>query len=396
MLTSLILGTALVIGQTAPPEAEASAPTPAPAPDRWLLMQSLQGTWEGSVLDGERMQFTGWVDASYTASSADHNNLPLGFNYRANEFLLQQNWVRFERTVVTTGTEEPSFGFRVDAILPGADYRFTTARGLFSSQLTSRDGEPAPYGIDPIQFYGEAYFPTVGRGLDVKVGRFFAPIGVESNDAPNNALFSHCYDFIYDPFTNTGVLANLKVTDAWSFTAGLVLGSDDFIDPVDQPTFIGGVKWTDSGGRDSVQFMTILGSGRFNASRAFNNVNVFDLIYTRQFNPRLTYNLELTAGYETEVPDIGTAYWLAMVHYLTYQFAPRLSGTVRLELFDDARGERTGFEGLYTALTAGLSFKPVRAITLRPELRYDYNTETRPFEDKHGLFTAAVDVIFRW
>ncbi len=129
-------------------------------------MKCLQGTWEGSVLDSERVQITGWVDASYTASSADHSNLPLGFNYLANQFLLQQNWLRFERAVVTSGTDDPSFGFRFDTILPGADYRFTTARGLFSGQLTSRDGEPAPYGIDPIQFYGEAYFPTVGRGLE--------------------------------------------------------------------------------------------------------------------------------------------------------------------------------------------------------------------------------------
>jgi hypothetical protein len=85
-----------------------------------------------------------------------------------------------------------------------------------------------------------------------------------------------------------------------------------------------------------------------------------------------------------------------MVHYLNYQSTPRVSGTLRLELFDDAGGERTGYQGLYTALTAGLSFRPVKAITLRPELRYDYNSETRPFEDQHGLFTAAVDVIFRW
>ncbi len=155
-------------------------------------MQSLQGTWEGSVLDSERLQVTGWVDASYTGSSAAHNNLPLGFNYRANELLLQQNWVRFERTVLTTGTSDPSFGFRFDTIVPGAAYQFTQARGLFSGQLTSRNGEPAPYGIEPIQFYGEAFVPTIGRGLDVKVGRFFSPICVEVNDAPSNALFSHC------------------------------------------------------------------------------------------------------------------------------------------------------------------------------------------------------------
>ena len=102
-------------------------------------MKALQGTWPGALLDSERMQLLGWIDMSYTASSDRSTNLPMGFNHRANEFLVQQNWVRFERTVVTGGTTEPTFGFRSDWILPGADYRFTVARGLFSGQLTASD-----------------------------------------------------------------------------------------------------------------------------------------------------------------------------------------------------------------------------------------------------------------
>jgi hypothetical protein len=51
---------------------------------------------------------------------------------------------------------------------------------------------------------------------------------------------------------------------------------------------------------------------------------------------------------------------------------------------------------LYTALTAGLSFQPVKDIVFRPEVRYDYNDESRPFDGKHGLFTADFDVVLRW
>src|SRR5262249_45831610 len=154
----------------APPEQPAA---PAPAPDRWFLMREAQGTWPGWLLDSQRLQVSGWTDSSFTASSAAHSNLPMGFNYRANEFLPQQNWLRCERAVVTSGTTEPTFGFRSDWILPGSDYRFTLPRGVFNNQLTADNGQPNLYGIDPIQFYAEAYFPTVGRGLDVKVGRVF-------------------------------------------------------------------------------------------------------------------------------------------------------------------------------------------------------------------------------
>ena len=411
MVSSLLLSLAMTLGQATllPPETPAepppaAAPTP---PDRWLLMKSLQGTFPGWLLDSQRLQISGWTDASFTASSAAHNQLPLGFNYRANEFLLQQNWLRIERPVVTTGTSEPTFGFRADTILPGSDYRFTTARGLFDRQLTANNGQPNLYGIDPIQFYAEAYFPTVGRGLDVKIGRMFCQYGVEANDAPSNALLSHAYTFIYDPFTHTGVMATLKLTDIWSVQAGLILGSDIFIDPADEPTLMGSIKWAPPNGRDSVLFSVILGSGRFNQQQNFHNPEIFDLVYTHKINTRLTYNAEGLYGFTTNVsssplplgegPGVrGFANWVGILNYLTYDFSPRLSGTTRLEFFDDFQGQRTGFKGLYTALTAGLSFKPSRSITLRPELRYDYNTESRPFENRHGLFTAATDVILRW
>src|SRR5262249_10358242 len=137
----------------------------AAARDRWFVMRSLQGTLLGAELDAERLSISGWTDASYTASSVNGSQPPMGFNYLANQFALQQNWLPVERYVVTSGTTEPTFGFRWDTILPGTDYRFTVARGLFSDQVTANGGFPNTYGIDPVQFYAEAYFPTVGRGL---------------------------------------------------------------------------------------------------------------------------------------------------------------------------------------------------------------------------------------
>src|SRR5205823_1510854 len=141
----------------------------------------------------------------------------------------------------------------------------------------------------------------------------------------------------------------------------------------------GTVKWVPTA-RDSVLASVILGEGRFNQGRNFHNPEVFDVTYVRKVNPRLTYSFEGLFGFTTNVPDTGTAYWCGVLNYLTRDFTPRLSGTTRLEFFDDPQGQRTGFPGLYTALTAGLSFRPHRSITLRPELRYDYNTDSRPFE----------------
>jgi hypothetical protein len=376
-----------------PSTATPAAPTS--TPDRWLLMKALQGTWPGYLLDGSRTHVSGWVDLGATFGTASSNNLPLTFNYRDNSFSLQQNWVRIERTVLASGTTEPTFGFRSDWILPGTDYRFTVAQGLLSDQLTAKNGTPRTYGIDPVQFYAEAYFPTVGRGLDVKVGRFEAPFGVESITAPDNALFSHSYTFQYNPFTQTGALANLQLNREWSVQAGLVLGSDVFFDGGDL-TFVGQVDWAPPGGRDSAILSVILGSGRFNQARQLNNVNLVDLVVTHRFSRVLTGTLETLAGWETNVPTIGTANWLGIVNYLTCDFTSRLSGTTRLEFWDDPQGQRTGFRGLYWALTAGVNFHPRKDLVFRPELRYDCNEQTRPFQGQHSLFTAAMDVVLRW
>ncbi len=373
-------------------------PTPKPAvaiPDRWLLMKSLQGTWPGWLLDSNRLSLSGWTETSFTASSDRSSNFPQGFNDRANQFLLQQNWVRIERTVLTSGTTEPTWGFRSDWIM-GSDYRYTLPRGLLNRQLTADNGQPNLYGVDPVQFYAEAYFPTVAHGLDVKVGRFFALYGVEQISAVDNLLVSHSFDDVFNPFTHTGALATLQLTDTWTAQAALVTGSDIFVGPGSTPTFTGSVKWAPPNGRDSLLFSVILGSGRFDQAHNFHNPELFDVIYTSKINPRLNYSLEATGGFTTNVPDIGTANWWAVVHYLTYDLTPRLSGTTRLGFFDDAQGQRTGFEGLYSAWTTGLSFRLRKDIIIRPELRYNFNGESRPFENRHGLVTATADVIFRW
>jgi hypothetical protein len=357
-------------------------------------MRELQGTWPGWLLDGNKVQVTGWTEAAFTASTNHADQLPMGFNYRANELHVQQHWLRIDRPV-DPNSRTPTFGFRLDT-LAGIDYRFTLSRGLFDSQLTDNQGEPATYGVDPVQFYAEAYFPGLGRGTDVKLGRHFCQFGVESIDTTQNALASHSYLFIYNPFTHTGLLTTTKLTDAWSVQNGIVAGADVFLDAASSPHYVGSVKWAPPNGRASVLLATVLGKGRFDREENFHNPQVFDLVFTYKLNQRLNYTLDALYGFTDNVPDVGFANWYGVVNYLTWTLSPRLSANARLEFFDDLQGQRTSFKGLYTATTLGLTFKPSKAVSLRPEVRYDHNDESRPFEDRHGLFTAAFDLVIRW
>jgi hypothetical protein len=159
---------------------------------------------------------------------------------------------------------------------------------------------------------------------------------------------------------------------------------------------MGSIKWIQPGEKRTVLFSFIVGSGQFNQARNFHNPDIFDLVYTQKCNSQLTYNLEGLFGFTSNVPDIGRADWFGVVNYLTYEFTPQWSGTTRLEFFDDAQGQRTGFPGLYTAITGGVAFKPRKSLMIRQEVRYDYDDESRPFEGHHGLFTASTDLLLRW
>ncbi len=416
MVSALLLGGALVLGQPpaeagpppepigltvevppAPPPPAPAAPTPAAPPDRWPLMRALQGTWYGAVLDDRRVTVSGWVEAGFTGSTNGHDQLPEGFNYRVNAPEIQQNWLRIDRAVDPTATA-PTWGFRSDTILPGVDYRFSIARGLLSDQLTAKNGTPNLYGIDPVQFYGELYLPDVGRGLDVKVGRFYAQYGVESVDTTQNALVSRSYNFVENPFTHTGLLATQKLSDAWTVQNGLVTGSDMFVGPEANPTYIGSAKWAPPAGRDSVLVAVIAGGGRYNAARAFSNPELLDLVYAHKFSDRLSYTVDALYSFQHHFPGAGASGFVndwGVAQYLTYQFAPTLAGTVRAEVFGDPQGQRTGTRGIYQGATAGLTHKPRPWLWVRPELRYDH-CDGRPFEGRPEVFSAACDFVARW
>jgi hypothetical protein len=376
------------LDQSIPTSNEANSSDCNEASDKWALSSALEQSRFASLLNRRRIQIYGWTEGAFTASSSESNQLPMGFNYLANDFLVQQNWLRIERTI-DQASDSPSFGFLADTILPGTDYRFTRARGI-------GDGQTGKYGIDPVQFYAQLNYPSFVRGLDLKVGRFFGQYGVESIAAVDTPFLSRAYNFIYNPFTHTGILATLQVSDNLRVQNGIVTGSDVFFDSAAEATYIGSVRIESFDKKSSLLLATILGSGEFNQAENLSNPRIFDLVYTRALSEKLTYKLDSLYGYQENSPVVGVASWFAFVNYLAYDWSEQLQGNLRLEFFDDSDGNRTGFKGLYTAVTTGLTMRPSKCLILRPELRYDNNDSNDSFDGRSDLFTGALDVILRW
>lgn len=367
-----------------------------PPATKYLLERSLAETRLGDILSNRGITVYGWTAFSYNVSTASKTNAPVFMIDRANQFLLNQNYLVAEKTL-DTSKKEFQWGWRTDWVLPGSDARTSVVRGLWDDQLRSNNGGPQLYPIDLYQAYVQAFLPNIGEGTTVKVGRFATHCEYELFQAPDRPFVSTSYLFQYNPFTHTGLWAVTQLNDTWSVGNGIVTGNDTFFDqPTNRATYIGQIKWAPKEGKTSVLFNAIVTNPQFNAAEAFAYYNVYNLQVTHKFNDKLTYVLDTAFSHITDVPNIGNTNWYGAANYLIYAHNDKVTSTLRAEVFEDTSGFRTGFSGLYTEVTYGVAYKAMNGLIIRPSIRYDNNSESQVWEGSQNLFTAAVDVILRW
>lgn len=371
-----------------------------PAPTKYLLERSLAETRLGEILDNRGIKVYGWTQMSYNASTASGTNLPRTMDDRANEFLLNQNYLVAEKTIDTT-KKEFQWGWAMNWILPGSDARYTVVRGLWDDQLRKNNGGPVAYPIDPYQFYAQAFLPGVGpEGTSVKLGRFATHCSYEVVQGVDTPFVSRSYMFQYNPFTHTGVWATTPLNGTWTASYGLATGSDTFIDPANRLTFIGQLKWAPPEGKTNVLLNVVVTDPKYDTKEAFPFYNYYGMVVTHKFTDKLTYVAD--TGYahlnNAPIPAGGTGFadWYGVANYFIYAHTDKVASTVRAEVFNDSTGFRTGSKGVYTEATYGVAWKPVPGLILRPSVRYDYNGTSRPFEGDHHLWTGTMECIVRW
>ena len=301
----------------APPTFLPPVTSPLANPDDWAGGVKAE-IGEVETVDGRPLRVCGWTQGSYTASTDQVSQLPMGFNYKANQFLLQQNWLQIDRAAKAEDAVSPTVGFRSDTILPGSDYLFTLDRGLFDQQLTAHHGMPDLYGIDPVQLYVETYHPNVAEGMTLTVGRFYAPFGIETVDCAGQCaalaqLYVHLRPLHADRRHERREVQFRLVgpgRDGDRQRHFLLVGR-----------------------RAHVQRQYPLGSARGQklppvchdprrshySSRSFNNLNLFEITYKHRFNDRLKYSFAGTFAYQDQVPDVGLATWFGIQQYWTWQ-----------------------------------------------------------------------------
>lgn len=366
-------------------------------PEPYALMRILNATRFGAKMEERGVTVSGWVQGNYTLSTANRSNLPVTFNDRKDFWQMNQNFLRIDKAI-DTEKGEFNWGYRTELILPGTDSRFTIARGLLDQQLRNgQNGGAKKYPIDIFQMYAEAYLPNLGpNGTSVKVGKFATHCEYELVQGAETPFLQRSYLFQYNPFTHTGVWATSQLNDTWTASYGAAVGNDNFIDSTNRFTYLGQLKWAPKEGKTTVLFNTVLTNPRFDIAENFAHYNLYNMQVTHNLSDKLTYVLDTAFSHINGTPAGGSATWYGAAQYLIYKHCDKVTSNFRVELFEDTKGFRTGSKGLYTEVTYGIAFQPVRALTLRPTVRYDHNNSSSPFDGSPNLFTAAFDMILRY
>jgi hypothetical protein len=413
------------------------------APDyqTYILMQAINE-------NKSRIKMYGWFDIGGNASTSNkgrYANNETAYDVIPNSIQLDQVALYIERLPNTVQKEHFDWGFRLTNLY-GLDYRYTTAKGIFSQQLLSSNNV---YGYDPVMYYLDFYVPHVGEGMDVRIGRYISLPDIEAQLAPNNYTYSHSILYTYDCYTQNGINTTTKLNGHWTVQAGVSGGCESapwISNAKLTGDFCGAYTWKD-GGDNLYACANSINSAKY----AYNNVSGYYLTYYHKINatwhtdtegwyqyerdvPNLCYGLSPCISYgsnaniganagEITGPSLITGAngaqcsplathcyapdW-AIVNYLEYEFNHHHSSlNIRNEYVDDIKGQRTGNKTKYTEHLVGFNFWLGSTVTFRPELRFEHSYDVPAYDSpsvdgvsgaptKKSQLTLAGDVIYHF
>ena len=350
----------------------------------------------------------GWLAQSFTANSHSPNNrqnLPMSFNSRSNDYLLQQLYAFLEVPVLSNGNAM-QLGGRID-VLFGSDARFSEMRGIERDRMNRRkwNGDDNLYRLVIPQAYVDLALPVLD-GLTIRAGRFYAFSGFETFMAPANFFVSKSYVYANgSPFEHAGVVASQRLGDSAVMRLGYTQGWDSFDSSTHFFGILTGFTYAPTDSPNSISVTTHLGNdwtGMNDASGPRDGSRYFaSAVFQRKISSFLRYVFEYDIGYQedgTLVADIPTStigfrssLWQGIAQYLIYDFNRQLSSALRVEWFNDpdhrqlavpieyTTGGPSFLGGDYVEVTGGFNWQPMESMIFRPELRWDWsNTHSNP------------------
>jgi Putative beta-barrel porin-2, OmpL-like. bbp2 len=370
----------------------------------------LMTAWNGNR---SRTKVYGWVEPSVNFSTSSNRNTPEANDLYSNRLELDQVILYVERLPDSVQREHVDVGYHLTAFY-GTDYRFTTDKGYLSSQLLFHNYQ---YGFDPVLEYIDIYVPKVAQGMNIRAGRFISIPGIEAQLTPNNYMFSHSLLYTVDPFTDTGILATVELSNQWLVQAGITGGHDVALWTEDaKPSATACVSYTTSSVNNNFY---LCANGINNGKYAYNNVQQFDGTWYHKISKTWHTATEAYVMYQRDVPSVfgpikpeTNTYAATCRPGLVTCFAPEYATEnyvlkqlsehnfigFRSDLLNDKKGQRTGHNTKYTENTFMLSHWVGTTVQIRPEIRFDHAWDRKAYDyGRHqSQLTLACDLIFHY
>ena len=388
------------------------------APNTDLIYPLTKFLWkEFPTLKENNIRIYGWANPSINASTSKNSNVPLSYTVVPNNLELDQLVLRLERNPDTVQTTQMDWGFRLSNVY-GIDYRSTTSEGYFSSQLLARN---ELYGYDPVEIYGQLYFPAVAEGMVLTIGRYISPPDIEAQLSPQNFLVTHSLMFTFDAYTQTGVNAAIKLNNTWTVQFGLNSGNDvaPWTDSASTPTVLALVRWVSPDNNNSLWGgMNSLNGGKFKGNHT--NLQQFNLTWSHRFTEKFFTETEAYYIYQLDAAKGGTcnfgpiksfgggggcgatipgySYSIGAVNYIEYKVQEKSFMSFRTDYLDDANGQFSGFSTAYMSWTLGLTHFFTDNVEVRPEIRYETAFNATPYNNgtKKNQALVVMDAIVRF
>lgn len=368
-------------------------------------------------LEKNNIRVYGWVNPSFNASTSKHSNVPLSYTIVPSHLELEQLVLRLERMPDTVQTSQMDWGFRLSNVF-GIDYRYTTAQGYFSNQLLAHNNL---YGYDPVEAYGQLYFPSVAQGMVVTVGRYISPPDIEAQLAPQNALVTHSLMFTFDTYTQTGVNAAIKLNNTWTVQLGLHSGNDvaPWTNAASIPTLLALVRWVSQDNNDSLWGgINSLNGGKFKGNHT--NLQQYNLTWSHRFTEKFFTETEAYYINQLDAAKGGTCNFgpirsfgggggcgatipgysssIGAVNYIEYKIQEKNFMSFRTDYLDDPQGQLSGFATSYMSWTLGLTHLLTSLVSVRPEVRYETAFHATPYDNgtKKTQTLFIIDAIVRF
>jgi hypothetical protein len=343
-----------------------------------------------------QMTISGFVETSYFYDVANsHDNHPAGYlwNTSLNSFSVNKIKLTFASPVPDKDKWD-------------AAYRVSLIYGQDAPIVNTGSGIPGFSAVR--EAYVELNIP-IGTGLDIKAGELISLLNWESGDGgAANANFSQGYQWYYtgNP-PDAGIQLSYDFTDWIGIKARLENGLYNGPVETGPKTFNGGLYITP----DKKTTLAFLGFvGRQDFAPTYYNLAGGEFLGSRQLME--TYNL----SFATEVDwfhysdfsgapagSSGKGDFWSVGGWLTADFTPKLGAALRGEFLEDNSGfgtivnspppgADTPFPGaIYggggqqlSSLTLTLDYKPVPALKIQPEIRWNHTSYPEGFATSSG------------